>query len=632
MPYPPVPPSEPLHGNLAAYWSLRAGELVDWISPWTEVVRGGFRDEKIEWFVNGKLNVSVNCVDRHAARHPEKIAIHHEGNTAGDTAQLTYAELLDQVERAAAMLRAIGVQRGDRVAIYLPMIPEAAVVMLACARIGAVHTVVFAGFSPEALRDRLNDCGVSVVVTSDEAVRGEKRIPLKQMTDEALLSAPAVRNVIVVKRTGADVPFDPLRDRWWNDLMAQADRSMGTPEAMDAEDPLFILYTSGSTGRPKGVLHTQGGYLVYAAHSQRIAFGLQDDDVFFCTADVGWITGHTYVVYASLCNGVTTVMFEPTPVYPDAARYWQAVERTRATIFYTAPTAIRTLAKESIDFVKKCDLSSLRVLGTVGEPINPDAWRWYQQVVGAGCRPVIDTWWQTETGGVLISPLPNGMPLKPGSAALPLPGIVPVVLNDAGEECGETEAAGQLVIAEPWPGMMRTVFGDHQRFVDTYLKPAPGYYFTGDGCRRDSDGYYWITGRIDDVLNVAGHRLGTAELEAAVVRSAKVAEAAVVGFPHEMKGTATVAFCVLLPGVTGNADTERIIRETVRRVISPIASLDRIVFVSALPKTRSGKIMRRILKRVVAGEESDFGDTSTLSEPSSVEDAVRAFREFGAYD
>lgn len=604
----------------ADFWAARAREILQFESEWSSVLEYDFHRADIKWFKDGKLNVSVNCVDRHAARTPAKIALHWEGNSPGENRAVTYAELLIQVRQAAAMIRSLGVRKGDRVAIYVPLVPEAVVAMLACARVGAVHSVVFAGFSAESLRGRINDCGCKLLITADQAVRGEKVIQLKQIADEACRDTPSIEHVLVIRRTGNEVPITKSRDLWWHDQIALCDEGNGEPELMDSEDPLFILYTSGSTGKPKGVVHTQAGYLLYAAFTHRYVFDLRPDDVHFCTADIGWITGHSYVVYGPLCNGVSTVLFEPTPVFPNPGRYWETVDRVKATIFYTAPTAIRTLAKESTEFVKRSSRSTVRVLGTVGEPINPDAWHWYFETVGEGRCPIVDTWWQTETGGILMSAIPGLTPLKPGCANRPLPGIMPEIVA-AGGASPNTEAGGRLCIKQPWPGIMRTVYGDHPRFVQTYFSQHSGMYFTGDGCRQDGDGDFWITGRVDDVLNVSGHRLGTAEIEAAIVRSEVVAEAAVVGMPHPIKGEGILAFCVLNGGA-GNEIAQQKIRTTVRTVLSAIALPDEIVFVTGLPKTRSGKIMRRLLRKIGAGDYASLGDTSTLADPAIVDHII----------
>lgn len=605
------------------FWAEQATLLIQWRSRWSRVVDWDFHQAHIRWFEGATLNVSENCLDRHLAARGDKAAIIWEGNEPGDSRSLTYRELHREVCRATTLLRSLGIEKGDRVAIYLPMIPEAAVAMLACARIGAVHTVVFAGFSAESLRDRINDCGCKLVITANEGLRGPKAIPLKATVDEAIAACPSIERVVVVRRTEHRCAMKPGRDIWYDEAIAQlgsADNS--EPAELNAEDPLFILYTSGSTGKPKGVLHTNAGYLLQVTLTHRYVFNLHEDDIHFCTADVGWITGHSYVVYGPLSNGATTILFESIPTYPDAGRYWDVVERHKATIVYTAPTAIRALAKEGDHFVTRYDRSSIRVLGTVGEPINRDAWLWYHSVVGEGRCPIVDTWWQTETGGILISPLPGATETKPGSATLPLFGVQPVIVDEHGKEVHGNGVSGRLCIRYPWPGMMRTVYGDHTRFKQTYFSTYPGLYFTGDGCRRDSDGYYWITGRVDDVLNVAGHRLGTAEVESAIVRSGIVAEAAVVGVPHEIKGQGIGAFCVLRDGVPDDAATRATIVATVREVISPIASPDQIWCVPGLPKTRSGKIMRRILRKIGEGEYASIGDVTTLADPAVVESII----------
>ena len=599
------------------FWLTRTREDIRWDTLPTLGLEGNFKtvnNAPLRWFADGRLNVTESCIDRHAEATPDRVALIWEGDEPGEGRTITYRQLLDEVSRAAAALRDLGVQSGDRVIIYMGMVPEAAFAMLACARIGAVHSVVFGGFSADALRDRIQDCGARLVITQDEGLRGGRRIPLKQVTDEALSGEHSVSSVLVFRRTGAPVGWTQQRDSWWHDAVAQPESS-GTAEIVDAEHPLFILYTSGSTGRPKGVMHTCGGYITYTAYTHRTVFDVRQDDIYACMADVGWITGHSYIVYGPLANGATSLMFESTPLYPDAARYWDVVERHGVTIFYTAPTALRALAAHGAEPVRRHDLSSLRVLGTVGEPINPEAWEWYHHIVGGGQCNIVDTWWQTETGGICISPIAPATPTKPVSATMPLPGIRPVLMSGETGEILEGEGEGHLCLALPWPGQARTVYGDHPRFVDTYFSTYDGYYFTGDGCRRDADGYYWITGRIDDVLNVSGHRMGTAEFESALVMDPGVAEAAVVGYPHPIKGQGVYAFIVLRTADDQIADR---LNATVRKNIGAHAKIDQFQVVPGLPKTRSGKVMRRILRKVATGESDRLGDVSTLADPSVV--------------
>ena len=614
-------------GEPERFWSGVA-ERITWSKPFTEIkdVSYDADDLHIRWFHDGKLNACVNCLDRHLPERANDPAIIWEGDDPADHKVVTYAEALEETSRMANLLKARGIGRGDRVVIYMPMIPEAVFAMLACARIGAVHSVVFGGFSPEALASRIEDCGASAVITADEGVRGGKAVPLKANVDAALDKTAdpetgGVRLVLVVERTGVSLPMKPGRDLFWFGEARDDVSPDCAPEAMDAEDPLFILYTSGSTGKPKGVLHTTGGYLTWASYTHEIVFDYRPGEIYWCTADVGWVTGHSYIVYGPLANGATTLVFEGVPTYPDASRFWRVCEKHKVNVFYTAPTAIRALMREGEDNVTVADLSSLRLLGTVGEPINPEAWLWYHRVVGKEKLPIVDTWWQTETGGVLISPLPGATDLKPGSATLPLPGVAPALVDAEGKILNGA-AEGNLVLTDSWPGQMRTVYGDHQRFIDTYFKTYPGMYFTGDGARRDADGYYWITGRVDDVINVSGHRLGTAEVESALVGHPKVAEAAVVGYPHDVKGQGVYAYVTLMEGETFSDALEKELVQAVREEIGPIAKPDLLHITPALPKTRSGKIMRRILRKIAENEYGSLGDTSTLADPSVVDDLI----------
>jgi acetyl-CoA synthetase len=605
-----------------AFWGEQ-GKRIDWIKPYTKVKNTSFdyHNVSIKWFEDGVLNVSANCIDRHLETRGDQVAIIWEADDPVDEELITYRALHDQVCRVANVMKAMGVKKGDRVIIYLPMIPQAAYAMLACARIGAVHSIVFAGFSSDALRARVEGSGAKLVVTADQAPRGGRKTPLKANADKALEGLTDVKQ-LVVKRTGGDIAWQEGRDFWLHEEMNKVDADC-PPEPMNAEDPLFILYTSGSTGQPKGVVHTTGGYLVYASITHQYIFDYHDGDIYWCTADVGWVTGHTYIVYGPLANGATTVMFEGVPTYPDASRFWQVCEKHKVSIFYTAPTAIRALMGQGNQYVEKCDLSSLRILGSVGEPINPEAWNWYNEVVGKKRCPIVDTWWQTETGGILITPLPGAIPTKPGSATKPFFGVQPVVLDaTSGQEISETEAEGVLAISDSWPGQMRTVYGDHDRFVQTYFSQYKGYYFSGDGCRRDKDGYYWITGRVDDVINVSGHRMGTAEVESALVAHPKVAEAAVVGFPHAVKGQGIYAYVTLNSGEEYTDELRKELVQWVRKEIGPIASPDLIQWAPGLPKTRSGKIMRRILRKIAENDYGALGDTSTLADPGVVDDLI----------
>jgi acetyl-CoA synthetase len=603
------------------FWAEQ-GKRVDWIKPFTKVKNTDFNAPvSIKWFEDGTLNVSANCLDRHLEKRGDQVAIIWEGDDPAHSKKITYRQLHAEVCRFANVLKGLGAKKGDRITIYMPMIPEAAVAMLACARIGAIHSVVFGGFSPDSLSGRINDCNSRLVITADEGRRGGKIVPLKKNVDEALANAPDVEKVLVVKNTGNAVPMKGARDVWWHEAAAGVDEFC-EPVEMSAEDPLFILYTSGSTGKPKGVLHTSGGYLVWASITHHYTFDYHDGDIFWCTADVGWVTGHSYIVYGPLANGATTLMFEGVPNYPDASRFWQVIDKHQVNIFYTAPTAIRALMGAGDEYVKKASRRSLRLLGSVGEPINPEAWEWYHRVVGDGRCPIVDTWWQTETGGILITPLPGATALKPGSATRPFFGVKPELV-DANGKVVEGAASGNLIITDSWPGQMRTVYGDHQRFVDTYFKTYPGNYFTGDGCRRDEDGYWWITGRVDDVINVAGHRLGTAEVESALVAHPKVSESAVVGYPHNIKGQGIYAYVTLMAGETATDDLRKELVQWVRKEIGPIASPDLIQFAPGLPKTRSGKIMRRILRKIAEDDFGALGDTSTLADPAVVDDLIK---------
>ena len=603
------------------FWS-EEGKKIEWIKPFSKVkdVSYDLKDLHIRWFYDGSLNVSSNCLDRHLEARGNQIAIIWEGDDPNDTKKITYRELHEEVCKFSNALKANGAKKGDRITIYMPMIPEAAVAMLACARIGAIHSVVFGGFSPDSLAGRITDCDSNIIITADEGIRGGKIIPLKENTDAALNLCSSVKKCIVVKRTGNDINWVEGRDVWYHEAISKVDNEC-QPEEMNAEDPLFILYTSGSTGKPKGVLHTTAGYIVYASITHKYVFNYIDGDIYWCTADVGWVTGHSYIVYGPLANGATTLKFEGVPNYPTNSRFWEIVDKHKVNIFYTAPTAIRALMREGDEAVKKTSRSSLKLLGTVGEPINPEAWRWYYDVVGNKNCEIVDTWWQTETGGILISPLPGVTPTKPGSATKPLFGVKPVIV-DQNNNILEGPTEGSLCLDMSWPGQMRTVYGDHKRFAETYFSTFPGRYFTGDGCRRDKDGYYWITGRVDDVINISGHRMGTAEVESALVEHKLVAESAVVGYPHDIKGQGIYAYVTLVLGSEPSIEIEKELKQVVRKIIGPIATPDLIQFSPALPKTRSGKIMRRILRKIAANEHSELGDTSTLADPSVVENLI----------
>jgi len=602
-----------------AFWAEQAETFIDWGRKWDKVSDVDFATGKIAWFEGATLNVSYNCLDRHLPERADQVAIIWEGDDPNSSESITYSQLHEKVCKFSNGLKELGVVEGDRVCLYMPMILEAAIAMLACARVGAIHSVVFGGFSPDALRDRILDSKCKIVITADEGVRGGKPIPLKANVDQATRDCDCVGAIVVVERTGGKVTWSE-RDIWYHDLVKDASPNYPC-EMFDAENPLFILYTSGSTGKPKGVLHTSGGYLLYTAMTHKYTFDYQEGDIYWCTADVGWVTGHSYIVYGPLANGATTVMFEGVPNYPDASRFWQVVDKHQINTFYTAPTAIRALMGAGNELVQKTSRSSLRILGTVGEPINPEAWEWYYHIVGEDRCPVVDTWWQTETGGHMITPMPFATPLKPGSASKPFFGIEPQVVSESGEVL-EGEASGILVLARSWPGQMRTLYNNHERFIEAYFSTYPGKYFTGDGVKRDSDGYYWITGRVDDVLNISGHRLGTAEIESALVLHSKVSEAAVVGMPHEIKGQGIYAYVSLMAGTEGNENLKQDLVALVRKEIGPIATIDKIQFSPGLPKTRSGKIMRRILRKIAENDYDDLGDTSTLAEPGVVTDLI----------
>jgi len=601
------------------FWAEQADTFIDWEKKWDKVSDVDFTKGKIAWFEGATLNVSYNCLDRHLPERADQVAIIWEGDDPNSSESITYSQLHEKVCKFSNGLKELGVVEGDRVCLYMPMILEAAIAMLACARVGAIHSVVFGGFSPDALRDRILDSKCKIVITADEGVRGGKPIPLKANVDQATRDCDCVDAIVVVERTGGKVTWNE-RDIWYHDLVKNASTNYPC-EMFDAENPLFILYTSGSTGKPKGVLHTSGGYLLYAAMTHKYTFDYQEGDIYWCTADVGWVTGHSYIVYGPLANGATTVMFEGVPNYPDASRFWQVVDKHQINTFYTAPTAIRALMGAGNELVQKTSRSSLRILGTVGEPINPEAWEWYYHIVGEDRCPVVDTWWQTETGGHMITPMPFATPLKPGSASKPFFGIEPQVVSESGEVL-EGEASGILVLARSWPGQMRTLYNNHERFMEAYFSTYQGKYFTGDGVKRDSDGYYWITGRVDDVLNISGHRLGTAEIESALVLHPKVSEAAVVGMPHKIKGQGIYAYVSLMAGTEGNENLKRDLVALVRKEIGPIATIDKIQFSPGLPKTRSGKIMRRILRKIAENDYDDLGDTSTLAEPGVVTDLI----------
>ena len=607
--------------NNEKFWADE-GKRIHWFKPYTKVKDVIYSTKKvsIKWFYDGTTNVSYNCIDRHLPKRAKQTAIIFEGDDPKESKNITYQELSDEVCKLANGLKEIGVKKGDRVTIYMPMVPEGVYAMLACTRIGAIHSVVFGGFSPDSIVNRILDCKSEFVITADEGLRGQKVIPLKKNIDEALKKCPNVKKCIVLKRTGGNVPFDTKRDVWYHELTSKMSTTC-KPEEMNAEDPLFILYTSGSTGKPKGVLHTTGGYLVYASMTHQYIFDYKDGDIYWCTADIGWVTGHSYIVYGPLSNGATTLVFEGVPSYPDASRFWQVIDKHKVNIFYTAPTALRALMREGDAMVKKTSRKSLKLLGSVGEPINPEAWIWYHKVVGDSRCPIVDTWWQTETGGILISPQPGAIDLKPGSATKPFYGIKPAVVDEKGNELSGA-CEGRLCMSDSWPGQMRTVYGDHQRFIDTYFSQHDGKYFTGDGCKRDEDGYYWITGRVDDVIIVSGHNLGTAEIESAFVAHPKVAEAAVVGYPHDIKGQGLYCYVTLKIGETGSDALTKELKDLVRKIIGPLATPDLIHYTPGLPKTRSGKIMRRILRKVAENQFDNLGDTSTLADPTVVQSLI----------
>jgi acetyl-CoA synthetase len=607
--------------NNEKFWADE-GKRIHWFKPYTKIKEVTYSTKKvsIKWFYDGTTNVSYNCIDRHLPKRAKQTAIIFEGDDPKESKNITYQELSDEVCKLANGLKEIGIKKGDRVTIYMPMVPEGVYAMLACTRIGAIHSVVFGGFSPDSIVNRVLDCKSEFVITADEGLRGQKIIPLKKNVDEALKKCPDVKKCIVLKRTGGNVPFDSKRDVWYHELTSKMSTTC-KPEEMNAEDPLFILYTSGSTGKPKGVLHTTGGYLVYASMTHQYIFDYKDGDIYWCTADIGWVTGHSYIVYGPLSNGATTLVFEGVPSYPDASRFWQVIDKHKVNIFYTAPTALRALMREGDAMVKKTSRKSLKLLGSVGEPINPEAWIWYHKVVGDSRCPIVDTWWQTETGGILISPQPGAVDLKPGSATKPFYGIKPAVVDEKGNELSGA-CEGRLCMSDSWPGQMRTVYGDHQRFIDTYFSQHDGKYFTGDGCKRDEDGYYWITGRVDDVIIVSGHNLGTAEIESAFVAHPKVAEAAVVGYPHDIKGQGLYCYVTLKVGETGSDALTKELKDLVRKIIGPLATPDLIHYTPGLPKTRSGKIMRRILRKVAENQFENLGDTSTLADPTVVQSLI----------